>query len=290
MKAVRSMLLLLVAAAFAFAASAAPKKSKDAAASPAAAPAAVDVNTASAKDLEALPGVGAATAKKIIANRPYASVADLSRAGVSQKTIDRIAPMVTVSAASGGGSIYASARPAAHPKSTAATTAPAAVAPGKTGPVDLNTASEADLEKLPGVGPAYAKRIVAGRPYASVADLSRANLPKRTLEKVTPLVSVSGAGGVSAPMGAADTPVTEARPSKAAPPAAPPSASVPAREGGPSPSEAAGQTPPAPGMVWVNTDTKVFHVAGDRWYGKTKHGKWMTEADALAAGYRKAKK
>jgi hypothetical protein len=42
-------------------------------------------------------------------------------------------------------------------------------------------------------------------------------------------------------------------------------------------------------MVWVNPRTKVFHRQGDRWYGKTKNGKYMTEADAVAAGYRASK-
>jgi hypothetical protein len=52
------------------------------------------------------------------------------------------------------------------------------------------------------------------------------------------------------------------------------------------------QTPPAnsSGMVWVNTDTGVYHKPGTRYYGKTKHGKYMLEADALKAGYHAAGK
>lgn len=49
------------------------------------------------------------------------------------------------------------------------------------------------------------------------------------------------------------------------------------------------QTPPSPGMVWVSTGSKVYHKSGSRWYGKTKEGKWMTEADAQRAGYKAAK-
>jgi hypothetical protein len=41
------------------------------------------------------------------------------------------------------------------------------------------------------------------------------------------------------------------------------------------------------GMVWVNTSSKIYHKDG-KYFGNTKSGKFMTEADAQKAGYRAA--
>jgi hypothetical protein len=42
-------------------------------------------------------------------------------------------------------------------------------------------------------------------------------------------------------------------------------------------------------QVWVNTATGVYHYPGTRWYGKTNQGKYMTEKDAIAQGFRAAR-
>lgn len=54
-------------------------------------------------------------------------------------------------------------------------------------------------------------------------------------------------------------------------------------------SQASSRQPSGSDMVWVNTSSKVFHVKGDRYYGKTKSGKYMTEAEAVKEGYHEAR-
>ena len=57
--------------------------------------------------------------------------------------------------------------------------------------MDVNTASAAELKELPGIGPALARRIIAGRPYRSVNDLIEVEgIGERKLAELRPLVRV----------------------------------------------------------------------------------------------------
>ena len=55
--------------------------------------------------------------------------------------------------------------------------------------VDINSATEAELKAIPGIGDAYAAKIVAGRPYANKTQLKSRNiLPTPVYEKTKDLI------------------------------------------------------------------------------------------------------
>lgn len=160
----------------------------------------LDPNTATAEELQRLPRVSRALAERIVAERlrvgPFTSPADLTRVpGIGARTAERLAPFLEF----GDASESTGARTAAGPTAVAATPdrrrqAPRAGGDGGT-PLDLNRATAAELERLPGIGPALAARIVAYRDsigrFRTVDDLDRVRgIGPVLLERLRPHVSV----------------------------------------------------------------------------------------------------
>ena len=83
------------------------------------------------------------------------------------------------------------------------------------------------------------------------------------------------------PTVAAATPAKAAAPAPAAEPAkaTPPATKTTSTTASTAPAAGGGA-----GKVWVNTDSKVYHCSGTKYYGKTKQGEYMTESAAKAAG------
>jgi competence ComEA-like helix-hairpin-helix protein len=113
----------------------------------------VDINQASASDLQVIAGLGPATAEAIVLWRddrgPFYEVGDLRRVrGVGSATVAKFDDLLTV------GDIGPRPPPV---------------------PVDLNRASVNQLDGLPGIGPVLAQRIVEHRtetgPFDTVEDL-----------------------------------------------------------------------------------------------------------------------
>ena len=156
----------------------------------------LDLNTAPQKELEALKGVGPATAKKIVAGRPYKSVDDLAKAGIPKGTIEGIRPLVTVGQAASqppakavpsapAGAIPVPAPSAARKEATQS----AKVAVGKL--VNINTASKEQLEALPEIGPVKAQAIIDGRPYRKVEDIMKVKgIKEGTYSKIKDFITV----------------------------------------------------------------------------------------------------
>jgi competence protein ComEA len=151
----------------------------------------LDLNSATAEELEEnLPGVGPATAKKIVAGRPYTKVDDLAKAGVVPRVIEAIRSQVRVDAP-----VVAKAKIKTKGRMKAAETAVASE-----GKVDINSADQAALEALPGVGAAVAKAIIAGRPWKSVDDLdSIRGIGKARIDALRALVTVGPGGDAHVP-------------------------------------------------------------------------------------------
>jgi DNA uptake protein ComE-like DNA-binding protein len=83
--------------------------------------------------------------------------------------------------------VFALAAPVLAADNPAAADQPAVAGtvPAKAELIDINSASEVQLKSLPGIGEAYAAKIVAGRPYAKKNQLKSKNIiPAATYDKI----------------------------------------------------------------------------------------------------------
>jgi competence ComEA-like helix-hairpin-helix protein len=132
----------------------------------------IDLNTADKATLEGLAGIGSALAEKIIAARPLKSIEELEDIkGISQGKLDALKGLVTLSQEDDDAAV--------NPK----------LKPGQT--ININRAGEDDLIGLLGIGPVKAKAIIAGRPYARIADIMKVRgIKEKTFAKIRDYIVV----------------------------------------------------------------------------------------------------
>jgi competence ComEA-like helix-hairpin-helix protein len=135
-------------------------------------PTRIDLNKASKETIELLPGVGPKLAQEIILARPYRTIDDLDKVkGIGPKKLQQIRPRVFIAPMIDG----FVPRPATNEVIR----------------ININTASQTELEKLNGIGPKKAEAIIAARPFKRPEDLMRVSGLKRAqFEKIKDQITV----------------------------------------------------------------------------------------------------
>jgi competence protein ComEA len=159
----------------------------------------VDPNRADVAELRRLPGVGEAVARALVANReaegPYRTPEDLTRVrGIGPASVARLGPHLDFTRPPPAGVLARRGGTGAPDHTSLLGPAPP---PGAREPIDPNRAAVDELDELPGIGPALARRIVESRsadgPFGSVDDLLRVRgIGPVLLERIRARLRVDG--------------------------------------------------------------------------------------------------
>ncbi len=143
----------------------------------------LDLNTAGVEELQLLPGIGPVKAEAILSYREskggFASVEELLEvSGIGERTLGKIKEYVIV-----------------NPQNVQNSTGSKNRIVSEKQLLNVNLASQEELERLPGIGPVKAKAIVDFRekngPFKSVEDLVQIpGIGEKTLEKLLPYITV----------------------------------------------------------------------------------------------------
>jgi competence protein ComEA len=176
----------------------------------------VDLNHATAEELESLPGIGPSTAQAIIKARPFKNINELTNVtGIGPSKFANLKSHVTAkplatgkaprsethSQTSAGGS-STKEKSNTSPSATSAsssqherTSGSSSTAAGSTRTlgqkINLNTATLEELQELPGIGPVKAQAIIDGRPFSTIEDVMKVKgIKEGTFDKMKDQITV----------------------------------------------------------------------------------------------------
>ena len=162
---------------------------------------AIDLNFATKAELRLIPGIGDALAQRIVEYRtnvgPFRSIDDLRKvSGIGPKTLDRLRHCLFVTSEESFVSdddsepMSSASKPKSSPRASTVSKKVAELSR----PINVNVASQTELQKLPGIGPKLSQRILDERTksaFKSVDDLRRVpGIGPKTLEKLRPHVTI----------------------------------------------------------------------------------------------------
>lgn len=154
----------------------------------------LDLNRARVSELMQVPGIGPTLAERIVTHRdtsgPFPNLAELRKvSGIGDKTLARIKPWLCV--VLDDGELHAAGRGAMPTMRNPQQASKGSALAGQN--IDINAASLEELQRLPGIGPKLAQRIVEERDkrrFGAVNELRRIKgIGPKTLEKLRPFVT-----------------------------------------------------------------------------------------------------